>query len=302
MCEAMKHTCPNRSVGCPENIIRDGFFKRREDSKHIQRFRCRACGKRFSVATRSPFYYQKKRRINSTLAKLLASNNSLRRSAWLLGVNRKTIERRVPLFGARFRRLNERYRAKRKGSVVEVQLDDLITKENSKLKPVSISILAETSTRRILAVEVSRIPAFGHLAKLAVQKYGKREDEHPMGLDRLFREFSLIAHPGVLVKSDEHRRYEHPIRKYLPQAQHKTYKSERATVAGQGELKKGGFDPIFTVNHSCAMLRANINRLNRRTWNTSKSIERLKDHLEIFIWYYNNHFLPPEVTPFKGGS
>lgn len=298
MKEGMKHICPNTPIACPENIIRDGFFKRREDSKIIQRYRCRACGKRFSAATRSPLRYQKKRRINSLLAKYLASNNSLRRSAWLLGVSRRTIERRVPLFGYKYRRLNQRYLESRKGTILEVQLDDLITKENSKLKPVSISMLVEAGTRRILAVEVSRIPAFGHLAKVAVKKYGKRDDEHPQGLERLFQVFSKIAHPEVLVKSDEHQRYGQVIRKYLPRARHRTFRSERATVAGQGELKKGGFDPIFTVNHSCAMLRANINRLNRRTWNTSKSLERLRDHLEIFIWFYNQRLLPPALTPF----
>jgi len=293
----MTHPCPNHLIGCPGNIIRDGYFKRQEDCKRIQRLRCRACGARFSAATFTATYRQKKRRINAPLARLLSSNVSLRRSAWLLRVNRKTVERKLVFLGAKYRRLNRSYRRKRRGTIREAQLDDLITKENSKLKPLSVSLIVEGGSRRILATEVARIPAFGHLAKLAIEKYGKRTDEHPAALERLFSEVAPLMHVNARIKSDEHQRYRVVIKKHLPSAEHLSFKSERATVAGQGELKKGGFDPIFTVNHSCAMLRANLSRLVRKTWNTTKSVERLRDHLEIFIWFYNHRLLPPELTP-----
>lgn len=294
----MKHTCPNHIVGCPGNIIRDGYFKRQEDSKLIQRLRCRSCGARFSVATNTVTYRQKKRRINSPLAKLLASNVSLRRSAWILRVNRKTVERKLVFLGQKYRRLNRRYCENKRGKIKSVQLDDLITKENSKLKPLAITLLVESESRRILALEVARIPAFGHLAKLAIKKYGKRPDEHPASLERLFQEFAPLMYSHAIIKSDEHQRYGTVIKKYLPHAKHLTFKSERARVAGQGELKKGGFDPIFMVNHSCAMLRANVSRLIRKTWITTKRVDRLKDHLEIFLWFYNQKLLPPsDLTP-----
>lgn len=293
----MKNLCPNHPIGCPGNIIRDGYFKRQEDSKLIQRLRCRACGARFSTATHTVTYRQKKRRINAPLAKLLSSNVSMRRSSWILGVNRKTVERKLAFLGQKYRRLNRRYCERRRGTIKELQLDDLITKENSKLKPLAVTLLVESDSRRILALEVARIPAFGHLAKLAVQKYGKRADEHPAALERVFSELAPLMHPRARIKSDEHKRYGAVIKKYLPHAEHLTYRSERARVAGQGELKKGGFDPIFTVNHSCAMLRANVSRLIRKTWNTTKRVDRLKDHLEIFAWFYNQKLLPPELTP-----
>lgn len=212
-------------------------------------------------------------------------------------VNRKTVERKLAFLGKKYSRLNRRYCERRRGTIREVQLDDLITKENSKLKPLAVTMMVESGTRRILGLEVARIPAFGHLAKLAVKKYGKRVDEHPASLERMFKELAPFIHAQAVIKSDEHQRYGAVIRKHLPLAKHLTYKSERATVAGQGELKKGGFDPIFTVNHSCAMMRANVSRLIRKTWNTTKRVDRLKDHLEIFVWFYNQKLLPPELTP-----
>ncbi|HXH32081.1 MAG TPA: hypothetical protein VNJ01_14850, partial [Bacteriovoracaceae bacterium] len=184
-----------------------------------------------------------------------------------------------------------------KGRIHNIQLDDLITKENSKLKPLTVSIAVDEHRRTILALEVSQIPAFGHLAKFAVKKYGRREDQHHAGLTRLFEKIATIVSPEVVVKSDEHQRYPTFVSAYLPRAKHLTYKSERGCVAGQGELKKVGFDPLFIVNHTCALLRANVNRLIRKTWCTTKDPKRLKDHLDIFVCFYNKELLGRTLTP-----
>lgn len=220
---------------------------------------------------------------------------SLNRIAFILRVNPKTASRRVNFLGKKCALLNERRRAKEK-NIERVVMDDLITKENSKLKPITVSIAVNEKTRHILGIEASQIPSFGHLSKIALKKYGYREDHHRKGLDRLFRNITPMLSFDVVIKSDEHKAYPKVIQRYLPQSTHETYKSERAHVAGQGELKKVAFDPLFAVNHTCAMLRANINRLMRKTWCTTKKIERLKDHLEIFQYFYNEIYLK-KLTP-----
>ena len=219
--------------------------------------------------------------------KLLCSGISLRRSALFLGVTKRTAARKLPLLALRCRKLNDRNLRAMKGKVFNIQIDDLITKENSKLKPLSVSIAVDEDNRKILAVEVSQIPAFGHLSAFAVKKYGKRKSEHFEGLTRLFNKITPILDPEVRVRSDEHNLYIGFISGYLPRAKHESFKSERAHVAGQGELKKVGFDPLFVINHTCAMLRANINRLIRKTWCTTKDSRRLRDHLDIFMYYHN---------------
>ncbi len=293
----MNRSCPNKSCAFPLFIIRDGTFRRGEDSKMIQRFRCKTCGQRFSHATFSEFYRQKKRRINTPLLKLLASGVSQRRAAILLNVNRRTVERKFPLLARRSRNLNESYLRKFRGRIFNLQLDDLITKENSKLKPLSVSIAVDEDRRLILGAEVSQIPAFGRLSKLAIKKYGYREDQQLQGLTRLFQRLIPMVSPEVLIKSDEHQRYPGFISAYLPKSKHKQFKSERGCIAGQGELKKVQFDPLFIVNHTCAMLRANVNRLMRKTWCTTKDPRRLKDHLDIFIYFYNQELLRKTLTP-----
>jgi transposase-like protein len=293
----MKRTCPNLICASPEFFVRDGSFRRKEDSKVIQRFRCKNCGTRFSSATFSECYRQKRRRVNMPLLKFLSSGLSMRRSAILLEVNHKTVARKLPLLAKKCRRLNDKFLEKMKGRIHNIQIDDLVTKENSKLKPLSVSIAVDEDRRTILALEVSQIPAFGHLSKVALRKYGKRKDEHFEGLTRLFQRISPVVSAEVLIKSDEHQRYPGFISAYLPKAQHLAFKSERGCVAGQGELKKVQFDPLFIVNHTCALLRANVNRLIRKTWCTTKDPQRLKDHLDIFMYFYNQHLLVPRLTP-----
>ena len=263
----------------------------------IQRFRCRSCGIRFSNATFSDAFRQKKRRINSTLLKLLASGISMRRSAIFLNVHRKTIERKLPFLAKRCRRLNDRHLEKLRGRIHNIQIDDLITKENSKLKPLSVSVAVDENRRTILALEVSQIPAFGHLSRYALKKYGYRKDQHFEGLTRLFQKVTPLVSPEVIIKSDEHQRYPSFVSAYLPRAKHLTFKSERGCVAGQGELKKVKFDPLFAVNHTCALLRANVNRLIRKTWCTTKDPVQLKNHLDIFMYFYNEVLLPKALTP-----
>jgi hypothetical protein len=238
-----------------------------------------------------------KKRINQSLLNFLASGMSMRRSALLLRVNKKTVERKLPFLAKRCNRLNKRSLEKFKEKIHNIQIDDLITKENSKLKPLSVTIVVDEDRRRILNMEVSQIPAFGHLAKLAVKKYGIRKDEHFEGPTRTFQKISHVVSAEVRIKSDEHQRYPGFISTYLPKAQHLTFKSERAYVAGQGELKKVHFDPLFVVNHTCAILRANVNRLIRKTWCTTKDPKRLKDHLDIFMYYYNEVILARSLTP-----
>ncbi len=120
------------------------------------------------------------------ILKFLCLRVSFRRSAILLGINRKTLERELPFLAERYRLLHNRKMQKLRGGVFNIQLDDLITKENSKLKTLSVSIAVDDDRRLILAAEVSRIPAFEHLAKLGVKNYSPRKNEHYDGPTRFF--------------------------------------------------------------------------------------------------------------------
>jgi len=176
-----------------------------------------------------------------------------------------------------------------------IQFDDLETFEQTKCKPLSVTLAVEEGTRRILGVEVSQMPAKGKLAQRSRELYGERRDERARGRRSLFRKIGPLVHEDVIVKSDENPHYQKSLEKHLPSAKHVAYRSRRARPNGLGELKKGGFDPLFSLNHTCAMLRANINRLFRKTWCTTKKAERLYAHLALYIDYHNRRLIP--ATP-----
>lgn len=271
-------------------FVRAGFYYRTSDRKKIQRFRCVHCRFTVSNATFSPAIRQKKRHKNSSLAILLASGVSIRRAAMILNVHRRTIERKLLYLGlvAEFNLRKENFK---RGVAAIVEFDDLETFEHTKFKPLAVTLAVESRTRRILAVEVSRMSAKGRLAKKAREKYGRRLDERKKGRERLFWKLEPLTAETAVIKSDANPYYPPDVKRFFPRATHEIFLGERGAITGQGELKKTAFDPLFSLNHTCAMLRANINRLFRRTWCTTKKPENLYAHLMIYANFHNTRLI-----------
>jgi hypothetical protein len=131
------------------------------------------------------------------------------------------------------------------------------------------------------------MPAKGPLAGISRKKYGPRKDERPEAMDSLWKELKPLISPTAVMVSDEKPAYPGWLKPHFPQATHLQFKGRRGCVVGQGELKRGGFDPLFALNHTAAMFRANINRLARRTWCTTKLKERLADHIILYVKFHN---------------
>ena len=271
---------------CKENAIKYGKFRRSSDSQTIQRYRCKTCQKSFSQASYHPAYYQKKRQINTPLMMLLGSTMSMRRAALFFGVHQITIARKLEYLGTELRKRIAEKQVDYQ-HVTAIQFDELQTIEHTKCKPLSVAMAVSEGGRKILGFRVSRMPATGHLARISRRKYGPRKDERYEGLCDLFQELEGFLSPDISIKSDMAPYYESVVRTYFPKAKHQQFKGEKSAVYGQGELKRVKRDPLFSINHSFAMLRANINRLIRKTWCTTKKISRLIDHLSIYTWVHN---------------
>jgi transposase-like protein len=287
----MSVQCPycsleDKKSGNCVRVVKFGQFFRKSDGCVVQRFRCYGCRRSFSEATRDPCFKQLKRQFNSRIAQDLVSGVSQRRLASNLTLNRKTIVRKFIFLGLKAEKfLVESNFIKPKCRTIE--FDDLETIEHTKLKPLSVSLVVEFKTRRILGFRVSRIPAKGHLAALSFKKYGFREDKRASARTELFKEITPLLEEGALIKSDQNPHYLNDVKRFFPKSKHETHKGRRGCVVGQGELKKIGRDPLFSLNHTCAMLRANINRLFRKTWCTTKKPERLSYHIALYAVYHN---------------
>lgn len=287
----MRPSCPSQQSCSSTFVVRDGHFWRACQSRWIQRFKCRSCGKKFSHATGTLEFGQRKRRVNSQLRALLCSKVSMRRCAWLLRINRRTVERKLAYLAKKARLSQTELLLELRSSVTHLQFDDLITSEHSKMKPLTVSLAVDASRRIILGAEVGRIPAFGLLAERARRKYGLRANEHTACLQRLFLSIAPTVLPRALVQSDEHVLYPQFVESNLIHAQYLRHFGGRGSIAGHGELKRKAFDPLFAINHACATLRDNLARLTRRTWCTTKRVERLQQQLDVFIDFYNRQYL-----------
>ena len=287
----LKIRCPKQeSIDSNHRLRSYGTFRRRCDQRLIRRFHCRDCDCTFSEATLTLEFRQKKRAINLPLFKQLCSNTSMRRSAVLIGIARKTVDRRLIYF----EKVAIGFQAEMLANlpkVNDVHFDDMESSIHTKLKPVSMPLAVEHPTRLILAIGVASMPAKGNIAELSRRKYGKRLDERPKAWSSVLATVATISRADVKITSDQHKRYPFAIKKHLPNAIHRQVPSRKAIIAGQGEVKKGGKDPLFSLNHTAAMYRANVCRLIRRTWCTSKRQDKLLSHMNIYSMWHNENIL-----------
>ena len=183
----MVEKCPN--VSCSRSLssrtVRDGFFYRKDDARFVQRFRCRLCFKRFSLATLDVCIGQHKRSVNHVLARQLSSSVSMRRCSLLLGITRNTVARKLLFLGSQARIALEKERANL-GVIAEFEFDELETYEHSRYKPLSVVAAVIPKQRKILGFEVASMPAKGLLVETSRKKYGWRRDDRRKAIQKLF--------------------------------------------------------------------------------------------------------------------
>lgn len=288
-------SCPNPD--CKKNssllkpILKRGFYKRREDGRRIQRFHCQNCNKSFSTATFKPCYRQHKRRINNLLRKVLCSKVSQRRAALILEIDPKTVAHRVRYFGIEGRKYLATLSTTVRG-LRHAMFDEMQSSEHTKCKPVAIPMVTCPKTRMILAVGVASMPAQHPLVEISLKKYGPRADDRAEAIVKVLDAVKDMLVEDAILTTDMAPRYPEPIAMVLPQVIHDAHKSRKARTAGQGELKKIGFDPLFNFNHTAAMVRDGVGSLVRKTWGNTKLRERLYDRLAMYAHFHNTVLLP----------
>ena len=307
-CQIERKNPGNSTVYCPrpgcqiesgspasrQLALKNGFYYRSSDRKRIRRYRCGSCKRSFSRATGDPHFGQRKRQVNEMVMQLLTSHVSMRRTAKLLGIHRSTVAVKKVFLAIQSipeqRMMLEDY-VRKNGKFTKLQFDDLETIEHTKCKPVAVPLIVDAKTRLILGIGACSMPAKGLLAEFSRRKYGPRPCHRKKTWNALFLEVAPFIAPNAQFKSDSHPFYPELLKQVFPDARHDQVISRKGRSGGQGELKKGYFDTIFSLNHTCAMLRANICRLIRKTWCTSKRIDRLLAHLQLYIVSHNREIL-----------
>lgn len=284
--------CPSRTDQAVFRWRLDGSYRRACDARLVQRFRCLNCGRRFSSQTFRLDYGQHRPRLNGPIFLAMASKVNHRQTARMLGTNRKTIERRLRLWGPAIRAFHQRMLQAvqaRGGLHGTWTLDEQETYEHDRrLQPVTLPILVNWRTFFILHAETAPLPARGGLRaadrirKAAKEKvHGRRTSGSSEAVASCFSAWSRVHGRGLAhLITDRKSTYPRLFKQHFGAraGMHVRVSSREA---------RNRFNPLFPINHTLAMLREHISRLARRTWAASKQRERLTDHVWIWIAWRN---------------
>ena len=281
--------CPNPS--CENHLPRSAdFFRKRGyyTPKHLghklARYQCKTCGKTFSNQTFSDDFRQHRQDINHMLPRLLCSGVTMRRAAWILECSYNTVCSRLPWLAEKARAAHEAALDSGAMKTSYIQFDEMQSFEHAAAKALTIALAVRAKTGQILSAKVGRIPSNGHLADTGQTLYGWTRNESPKACLLALRQASRVAKPKVTVGCDKATPYPSYVAKAF---------SKRLAPVVDAQAARGGaggdFDPLFKLNHKCAVIRSDLACMARRTWATTKKRARLQDRLDLFIAVHNGY-------------
>jgi transposase-like protein len=271
------HPCPHCKS---HHIKKHGQFFRHHTRTWIKRSYCKTCHKTFSSRTQAPDRYQKKTKLNEIIARMLCEKNSMRGISRILKISFSTVYRKFLYLSD----LNSKPLVLSTGS--SIWIDEMEDIEHTKLKPCTIAIAVD-SNYKILAATVGTLPAKGLIARISRKKYGLRANQSELTMKKLMRTLKGTSKPQVMI-CDKKSSYPRIFKEAFPDITVHTYQGKRNQELENKYLAKKEFDPLFAVNQKSADLRDKINRLNRKSFCTTKKLENLQRHLNLRVAYENN--------------
>ena len=288
----MPPRCPSRC--CPAHLrpfdgffVRQGVYRSSGRSHEVPRFRCRVCRRGFSRQTFRADYRQKKPYLNASCLQLFVACVGQRQTARVLGVARRTIERRFRWLAAHARGFH-RNRLSGARLAGPFQLDELESFEGNRFQPVTAPVLIDRRTFFVVSTAVGPIRRKGRMTngqRLARARHEALHGRRPARSARVVRqvlsELRRIVHPlrPVVLESDRKPMYGQLGRRIF--GERFSWSRHSATA------RRDRANPLFPINHTNARLRHFLSRLRRRTWCISKTRRDLQRHLAIATLWVN---------------
>ncbi|MFN0241788.1 MAG: hypothetical protein ACKVWV_02765 [Planctomycetota bacterium] len=168
-------------------------------------------------------------------------------------------------------------------------MDELETFEHSRrLQPLTVPILIERESGFVLHAESASLPCRGRLrARLRARKmqrelaFGKRRSGSRVAVGNCLSVLEAFVPVGgpLQVCTDFKASYRAQLlRRFGDRVLHQRVSSKS---------RRDTHNPLFMINHTCALLRDGLSRLVRRNWGHSKRRAWLDRHLWIWIAYRN---------------
>jgi len=284
--------CATRS-GEPFTYQCAGSYMRVCDQRTVRRFRCLACGSRFSSQSFRVDYRLRKPWLPLAVFQGLVAKTTLRQISRSLGCKLDTVQHHLRLVGrhghALHRAFLSRCKESRAGLSGAFQLDELETFErNRRLCPLTVPLIVQAGTWFVVHAATGTLPARGRLRprdklrKLAYEKaHGKRQSQSRSATKACvvaLRE-ALGKDAPVALQTDEKNSYPEIFRQVF----------ERSIVHQRvnSKVRRDCKNLLFTVNNTFAQARDGMSRLVRPNWGHSKLERNLGWHLWAWILWRN---------------
>ena len=227
--------CPNQR--CTNNKLpvngwyaKKGYYRTNHNRQRVPRYRCKTCGRYFGSHSHSPSFGQHKPDVNAEIARLLCAGMTMRRVAKHIGIDRKTVARKLHYLAEQAREAHTTALASPGIKTEYVQFDEMETYEASKLKPLSIALAVRAKTGQILGAKVAEMNCHGKTASASVRKYGRRTDGRMRATKSVLGNVVKVSKAKLTIATDKKQAYRTIIKQVLPGARHDVYAS-RSTVS-----------------------------------------------------------------------
>ena len=277
--------CPNHRLAMPDSISRYGRYRPSCRAHAVERFRCSECKRTFSRQTFRADYRQRKPYLNTMFFHLMVNCVGQRQAATVLGVARRTVERRF-VWLARHCRGFHRNHMKRACLEGPFQLDEFETFESNRYQPLTVPVLIDRTTFFIVGTEVAPIRRKGRMTRLQLERraehearHGRRPTDSPRAVRAVLEKLLPVVPTAVVLDSDHKPSYQR-IGKTL-------FGNRFVGRTHDAKRRRDKENPLFPINHTNARLRHFLSRLRRRSWCVSKLGARLRNHLDIATVWVN---------------
>jgi len=283
--------CPN--VSCEHNAdglkdrfyVKWGYFKPSWSKRPVPRYKCKTCGKTFSASTAKVETLNEKRPdVNQMVFDLYCSRMSLRRIAKVLQINRKTVVRKFYKLAGIAKGHHEWLIANQKIPCSDmIAVDEMEANESTKSKPLTMTVAVDGANGRILDISVSEIKAKGKIVikRKIDQVKANRIDTSSIGFKKVLSSIKILKSrdSSLTIVTDGKPAYITHVKRVLPEAKH---------IRAVGRLDKK-YEPIWWLNHACAMFRHDLSRLSRKSIVFSRTKKGLEAHMYLYIAWKNGY-------------
>lgn len=302
--ECVNHKRPARGF-----YVKNGYRKTKASRTPTPRYRCRDCGRNFSASNNRGTTQQHRPDLSRRIFEYAVSGMTMKRMEVLLGCDTRTIERKIALMAKRAQEAHAAFLSDPKNQTNLVMMDELETFVHARYKQLSVPVVIDGMTGKILSFGVARTPSKMILGGAGVKPLpagGARwyYDDRPQVVPRVLADVAPLLKERSQIVTDGGVSYPKWIKQELPGVKHSIRLSPKETGLGRAKKRATGeareHDPLFQINVLFAKMRNNIARLGRKTWTTTKSIQALENHLWLYVAWENGYSLGTSIATRKG--